>query len=74
MATLGWGLLGLILLLAGCDSGGQPGTPQNHPLLWTVGLAFAVLCIGGGLWMLGGAIDRWQRRHERREDRRERSV
>jgi hypothetical protein len=63
-----WLLLpSVLLLLMGCGQG-EPGTPWNHPLLWSVGLAFAFLCIGGDLWLLEGAL----RRHGRREDRRDR--
>ena len=59
-------VVAVMLLVAGC-AGGDPGTPSNHPILWGLGIAFAVICIGGGLWMVGNR----QRRHERREDRRE---
>lgn len=55
------------LLLAAC-SGGEPGTPENHPLLWIVGLSVSFLGIMAGIALGLGIL----RRHERREDRRDR--
>ena len=60
-----------LVLFQACGSG-EPGTPQNHPLIWGVALAAAALGIVGGVaW--GKRIERRQdRKGERRADRQER--
>ena len=60
-----------IVLLEGCGQG-EPGTPQNHPLIWGVALIVGALGIVGGVaW--GKRIERrHDRRDERRVDRQER--
>ena len=60
-------------LLTACGS--QPIPPgADHPMLWWVGLTLGGFLLSGAVWMLGGAIDRWQRRHERREGRGDRDF
>ena len=54
-------------ILAACGNVNVPAD-ADHPMLWWVGLTLGGALLSGAVWMLGGAVDRWQRRHERRED------
>jgi hypothetical protein len=68
MSALMLGLLSL-LLLAGCGQREHIPVDAAHPMIWWVGLTLGAFLLSGCAWMLTGAIDRWERRHERREGR-----
>jgi hypothetical protein len=59
--------LPLAVLMAGCSSTAPPGSGENHPIIWIVGMsaAFCLLSIGG--WMVTGMLRRWERRADRHD-------
>lgn len=62
-------LLGLVLILAGCD---KPIPPDaNHPLLWWVGLTAGGALLAAAIWMVEGVYRRHSRRADRRDDRKD---
>jgi hypothetical protein len=63
----GWIVLILAVLIAGCSPQYPPGSGENHPLLWFVGIsaAWCLFAIGG--FFAAGFIRRWERRADRHD-------
>jgi hypothetical protein len=65
-----WLWLTVVLGVAAACGHGEPGTPQNHPVLWLLGGSATLLMLAMAAWFLTGVVRRVTRREDR-DDRRD---